>query len=83
MTDIDNNNINVLFYRMVNISNNKYICTNDYVLYGLDMTQYKKGVALRSKMGRFYEALFSYLCGFIHNKVGFDLINYEKIFLLN
>ena len=42
------------------------------------MTQYKKGVALRSKMGQFYEALFSYLCGFTHNKVGFDLINYEK-----
>ena len=29
-------------------------------------------------MGRFYEALFAYLCGFTHNKVGFDLINKEK-----
>ena len=47
------------------------------------MTQYKKIVVLRSKMGRFYEALFAYLCGFTHNKVGFDLINKEKIFILN
>ena len=42
------------------------------------MTQYKRIVALRSKMGRFYEALFAYLCGFTHNKVGFNLINKEK-----
>ena len=76
MTDIEKNNI--LFYKKVSISNKKYICTNDYVLCGLDMTQYKKGVALRSKIGRFYEALFANLCGFTHNKVGFDLINKEN-----
>ena len=52
-------------------------------LNGLDMTQYKKIVTLRSKMGWFYESMFAYLCGFTHNKVGFDLINYEKIFMLN
>ena len=83
MTDIEKNNIKLLFHEKVNIFNKKYICTNDYVLYGLDMTQFKKIVALRSKMGRFYEALFAYLCGFTHNKVGFDLINKEKIFILN
>ena len=42
------------------------------------MTQFKKMVALRSKLGRFYEAMFSYLCDFTYNKIGFDLINYEK-----
>ena len=78
MTDIEKNNIKLLFYEKVNISNEKYICNNDYVLSGLDMSQYKKIVALRSKMGRFYESMFAYLCGFTHNKVGFDLINYEK-----
>ena len=78
MTDIEKNNIKLLFYEKVNISNEKYICNNDYVLNGLDMSQYKKIVPLRSKMGRFYEVMFAYLCGFTHNKVGFDLINYEK-----
>ena len=42
------------------------------------MTQYKRIDALRSKMGRFYEALFAHLCDFTHNKVGFDLIKKEK-----
>ena len=46
------------------------------------MTQYKRIDALRSKMGRFYKALFAYLCGFTHNKVGFDLINKEKNILI-
>ena len=78
MTDIEKNNIKLLFQEKVNIFNKKYICTNDYVLYGLDMTQYKKIVTLRSKMGRFYESMFAYLCGFTHNKVGFDIINKEK-----
>ena len=82
-TDIEKNNIKLLFHEKVNIFNNIYICNTDYVLYGLDMTQYKRIDALRSKMGRFYEGLFAYLCGFTHNKVGFDLINNEKIFILN
>ena len=51
MTDIEKNDIKLLFQEKVNIFSKKYICTNDYVLYGLDMTQYKKIVALRSKMG--------------------------------
>ena len=59
MTDIEKNNIKLLFHEKVNIFNKKYICNTDYVLNGLDMTQYKKIVALRSKMGRFYE---SYVC---------------------
>ena len=78
MTDIEKNYIKLLFQEKINIFNKKYICNTDYVLNGLDMTQYKKIVALRSKMGRFYESMFAYLCGFTHNKVGFDLINYEK-----
>ena len=81
MTDIEKNNIKLLFHEKVNITNKKNICYTDYVLYGLDMTQFKKIVALRSKMGRFYEALF--VCGFTLNKVGFDLINKEKNFILN
>ena len=78
LTDIEKYNIKLLSFEKVNIFNKKYICNTDCVLYGLDMTQYRKIVALRSKMGRFYEALFAYLCGFTHNKVGFDLINKEK-----
>ena len=78
MTDIEKNNIKLLFYEKVSIFNEKYICNTDYVLYGLDMTQYKRIVVLRSKMVRFYESMFAYLCGFTHNKVGFDFINEEK-----
>ena len=81
MTNIEKNNIKLLFHEKVNVFNKKYICNTDYVLYDLDMAQYKRIDALRSKMGRFYEALFAYLCGFIHNKVGFDLINKEKKYL--
>ena len=82
MTDIEKNNIKLLFHEKVNIFNRKYLCNTDF-LYGLDMTQYKRISALRSKMGRFYEALFAYLCGITYNKVGFDLINKEKILTLN
>ena len=78
ITDIEKNNIKLLFQEKINIFNKKYICNTDYVLNGLDMTQCKNIVTLRSKMGRFYESMFAYLCGFTHNKVGFDLINYEK-----
>ena len=42
MTDIEKNNIKLLFYEKVNISNEKYISNNDYVFYGLDMSEYKK-----------------------------------------
>ena len=57
MTDIEKNNIKLLFQKKINIFNKKYICNTDYVLNGLDMTQYKKIVALRSKMGQFYESI--------------------------
>ena len=40
MTATEKNNIKLLFYEKVNIFNKKNICTNDYVLYGLDMTQF-------------------------------------------
>ena len=39
MTDIENNNIKLLFHEKVNIFNKKYICNTDFIL---DMTQYKK-----------------------------------------
>ena len=41
MTDIEKNNIKLLFHEKVNIFNKKYICNTDYVLYGLDMTLQK------------------------------------------
>ena len=56
MTDLEKNYIKLLFQEKINIFNKIYICNTDYVLNGLDMTQYKKIVTLRSKMGRFYEA---------------------------
>ena len=41
MTDIEKNNIRLLFQEKINIFK-KYICNTDYVLNSLDMTQYKK-----------------------------------------
>ena len=78
MTEDEKNYIKLLFQRKVNIQHKQYICATDCILSGLDMTQYKKVVAFRSKLGRFYEALFAYLCNFSHPSKGFDLVDYKN-----
>ena len=66
-----------LFNQYVNIGNDQYFCKNDRILEGIEITEYKKFVQLKSKLGKFYEALFCYLCNFQKPRKGFDLINKE------
>jgi len=56
----------------------KYKCTNDIILEGLDITEYQKHVYLKMKLGTFYEKLFAYLCNLSQPQKGFDLINKEN-----
>ena len=77
LTEKQEKHILYLFNQYVKIGNDRYFCKNDRILEGIEITEYKKFVQLKSKLVRFYEALFSYLCKFEKPQKGFDLINKE------
>ena len=65
---------NAIFFKKID----KFKCTNDIILEGLDITEYQKHVFLKMKLGTFYERLFAYLCNLSQPQKRFDLINEEN-----
>ena len=65
---------NSIFIKPLNQS--PHIITRDIILNGIEVINTE--MVLKTKMSRFYEQLFCYLCNFKHQETGFNLVNEKE-----